>query len=407
MGINGIVSSSIDAATKNEALSMLASKGIRVISLEPQQSLSSRSSILSALNGLFGNKKQPKVQITTNVLLKFFEKLHKMTSCGLTLADAIGSINKRTGDASERELTRRLLDDISSGETLSNAIKNFGEKIDSSIYSMILIGESSGNLASVIGDVVVLLRSQNELKKKMISAVAYPSFIISLAFVVMLLFSFIIMPQMEAFIKDLGGEIPLLTRALKTTANGFVALSPIIAIIIVAAIIAIPKIRQTKIGRYKTDKILLQLPIASTILPLFMRTNLSNLLATLLGNGVNTSEALTLAETAINNKILLAQFMRAKTDILDGKSVCESFENHGIFDGEACDLLAVGEKVGDLASAFRDVHKMCDDNLKAGLKKMTLTISSAAMFFAFALIGLLAFGIVQSMMGATNAASMQ
>ena len=29
---------------------------------------------------------------------------------------------------------------------------------------------------------------------------------------------------------------------------------------------------------------------------------------------------------------------------------------------------------------------MCDDNLKAGLRKMTLTISSAAMFFAFALM---------------------
>jgi type II secretory pathway component PulF len=150
---------------------------------------------------------------------------------------------------------------------------------------------------------------------------------------------------------------------------------------------------------------MLKIPPLSLTIPLFTKTSLTNLMATLLSNGVNTSEALKIAQTCVNNKVLLEQFVLAKTDILDGKSVCESFEQHQILDGEECDFLEVGEKIGDLASAFRDIHKIYDERLKSTLKKLTLMASSIAMMFAFSLIGLLALGMVQSIMGATAAVS--
>ncbi|MDR2603343.1 MAG: type II secretion system F family protein, partial [Puniceicoccales bacterium] len=110
-----------------------------------------------------------------------------------------------------------------------------------------------------------------------------------------------------------------------------------------------------------------------------------------------------LAQTSINNEILLERFTRAKTDILDGCSICTSFEKHNVIDGEQCDLLAIGEKTGDLASSFKDIYKMYDEKLQSTLKKLTVSVSAGAMMFAFALVGLLALGMVQSIMGATNA----
>ncbi|MDR1173226.1 MAG: type II secretion system F family protein [Puniceicoccales bacterium] len=397
-----VVNSTIAAANQQEAVKLIKQQSLQLISIAAE--VASRSSIRNSVQQLF-QKKQQSVVVTNKVLLFFFEKLYKMLAANITLSDAISIINKRTGNPAEKFLTDKLLQDISGGQSFSDAIKSLNIKMDDSVYSIILVGESSGSLAIVLGDVVDLLKSKNELKKKMISSLVYPSFMVTFTVVVMLLFVFVLMPKMESFIKELGGTLPPMAQFLKSLSKWFTyLLLPTIGCII-AVFITIPKIRQTKIGRYKTDQLILKMVPFSITVPLFMKTNLSKLMATLLSNGVNTSEALELAQTSIKNEILLERFIHAKTDILDGCSVCTSLEKYNVIDGEQCDLLAIGEKTGDLASSFKDIHKMYDEKLQSTLKKITVSVSSGAMMFAFALVGLLALGMVQSIMGATNAAS--
>jgi type II secretory pathway component PulF len=391
-----IINSTIVAGNQQEATKLIKQQNLQLISITAE--IASRS----VTRRLF-RKKQTSAAVTNKVLLFFFEKLYKMLAAGITLSDAISIINKRTVNPGEKFLADKLSQDISGGQSFSDAIKSLNMKMDNSIYSIILVGESSGSLATVLGDVVDLLKSKNELKKKMISSLVYPSFMVTFTAVVMLIFVFVLMPKMENFIKELGGTLPPLAQFLKSSAQWFTyLLLPVIGCII-ATIIIIPRIRRTKVGRYKTDQLILKMIPFSITIPLFMKTNLSKLMATLLSNGVNTSEALKLAQTSISNEILLERFMRAKTDILDGGSVCTSFEKYNVIDGEQCDLLAIGEKIGDLASSFKDIHKMYDEKLQSTLKKVTVSVSAGAMIFAFALVGLLALGMVQSIMGATNA----
>ncbi|MDR1457896.1 MAG: type II secretion system F family protein, partial [Puniceicoccales bacterium] len=391
-----VVNSTITAANQQEAVKLLKLQNLQLISITAE--MANRS----IARQLF-KKKLTSATVTSKVLLFFFEKLYKMLTAKITLSDAISIINKRTVNPAEKFLTDKLSQDISGGQSFSDAIKSLNIKMDSSVYSIILVGESSGNLATVLEDVVDLLKSKNELRKKMISSLIYPSFMVTFTVVVMLLFVFVLMPKMEDFIKDLGGTLPPMAQFLKSLAQWFsYLLLPAIGCII-ATLIIIPKIRQTKAGRYKTDQLILKMVPFSITIPLFMKTNLSKLMATLLSNGVNTSEALNLAQTSISNEILLEQFIRAKTDILDGCNVCTSFEKYNIIDGEQCDLIAIGEKIGDLSSSFKDIHKMYDEKLQSTLKKLTVSVSAGAMMFAFALVGLLALGMVQSIMGATSA----
>ena len=100
----------------------------------------------------------------------------------------------------------------------------------------------------------------------------------------------------------------------------------------------------------------------------------------------------------------MKNFQQAKVDILDGKEVYRTFEKYGIFDGEACDLLQVGEKTGDLASSFKDTDKMYAQYLSAALKRSTKIASTIAIAIAFSLIGMLALGIVQAMLSASSGA---
>jgi type II secretory pathway component PulF len=233
----------------------------------------------------------------------------------------------------------------------------------------------------------------------------YPAFMIALVVVVMLVFMFMIMPRIESFIEGFGGEIPPMMRFLKGFAVAMCFALPIGAVGGAIAAIVIRSVRKTAMGRYATDKVVLKIFPMSAMIPLSTKTNLANLMATLLSNGINTAKALKMAKSSIGNLVLAEQFGNAEMDILDGKSVCESFEKYDILDGEACDIIAVGEKIGNLAPSFKDIHKIYDANLKVAIKRMTLFISSIAMFITFSLVGIVAFAMIQAITGVSSSVS--
>ncbi|MDR2738099.1 MAG: type II secretion system F family protein [Puniceicoccales bacterium] len=399
-----IVSSDIDAPSKRDAMAIMAGRHLRLISISEVPSLRGRfgfREIWTMLTKKRGNSSA----ITGDVLLRFFVKLQKMIDAGLTLHDSLASIAKRAGNPAERALTNALLIDISYGLSFPDAIKNIGPKIGDSVYSMILVGEANGNLSSALADVVKLMRSGSELKKKMISSLVYPVFMATLAFVIIVVFAFVFVPRMESSILEMGGKLPRSSQIMKAFTHAFIISLPTFMALVAIFVLVAFRVRKTKIGRYKVDQLLLKIPPFSKIIPLISKTNLTNLMATLLLNGVNTSEALELSQTSIGNRVIFGKFLSAKTDILDGRSVCESFEKYGILDGDKCDLLAVGEKTGDLASAFKDVYEMYDKDLKEALRGLTVSTSSGAMLFAFAMVILLAASVVQSITGLAGAVS--
>ena len=179
---------------------------------------------------------------------------------------------------------------------------------------------------------------------------------------------------------------------------------PAVVCSVISIIVTIKTIRRTHADKYSTDSLILKLPVFGNIVTLSFKSGLSNLMATLLGNGINITGSLKLAEISIRNRVFLKNFRQAKVNILDGEEAYRTFEKYRIFDGEACDLLQVGDKIGDLASSFKDTDKMYAQVLSATLKLSTKIVSGIVIAIAFFLIGMVAQGIVQAMLSASSGA---
>jgi type II secretory pathway component PulF len=402
-----VITSSIDAKSKGDALSILNAKKLRLISIgeegtsgAPKFSMKSLSNLFSALN-----KKQPK--ITTEVLCTFFEKLQKMLAAGLTLSDSMQTIHKSTGSDAEKLISTKLLSSIATGKSFYEAVLGVGPSIDINVRSVIAAGESSGSLASALADAVEFLRSKNNLKKKMKTSLIYPVFLITFTLAMMVLFGLVVVPLLGNFVAELGGgKLPAAAQMMQSAAKTTVRVLPIAAILIVGLSIYLPILRKSADGKRKTDAIILRLPLFSSIAMIFFRTNMTNLMKILLSNGVNLVDSLHLVTLSIDNSVLRDRFSSAMHDIMDGKGVAESFEKYGILDLDACSVVAVGEKISSLAFAFRDINKSYDENLKAFMKKLMTTVTSSAMGIAFLLVGILAVSIVQMIAGMASSISL-
>jgi type IV pilus assembly protein PilC len=405
-GENGeIISSSIDAISKNDAVSILKGRKLRLISVNAAERNKLSNSPVNFLKNLwkFLNKKPEK--LTSATICIFFEKVYRMLSANLTLADAIASIHKSTSDGAERAFAAKLTSDLSSGKSFYESITSFGLQIDSSVLSIISVGEATGKLADALMDALEYMHSQTDLKKKMVSSLIYPSFMITFAIVIMLGFGFLIIPAIENFVTELGGTLPPIAVWMRSFIENSIKAALCAVILFVIIIIYARISRKSKAGKRRIDGIILRLPVVSGAVRLFFMVSVSNMMRMLLGNGVDIVEALRLVKSTITNSVLSSNFAAAEHDILEGKGVSTSFEKYGIFSAELCDILAVGEKIGNIALSFKDVYKIYSENLKIFMKKLPSRITAAVLTFAFSLIGLLVLTIIQTLMGMTSSLS--
>jgi type II secretory pathway component PulF len=400
-----IVSDSIDAASRSEAIDAIERRHMKLILLNESSSNDRSHSLKSVWEAMTKERQSANKKLTGEETVMFFSKLQKMIGSGLTLSNSLTSIAKRANSFAEKTFTAALLADISSGISFSESIKKMGSSVSSDICSIIAVGEANGNLAGSIEDVVNLIEAKINLKKRVVSATIYPATMIVFALAVIIGFAFFMMPKLKSLLEQFGADLPPIARILSSGAKLFVISLPLLAVGVTISAVVIANARKTKIGRYKTDQIILKIPPFSKNITLFTKVRFANLMSTLLANGVDMSKALDLAQTSIKNSVILGRFINAKTDILDGEGISKSLEKYGMLEGYKCDLLEVGEKIGNLAGAFKDIHRLYDEELKSRLKHMTSTITAIAMGIVFALVGLLAFTIIQILGKATTSFS--
>jgi type II secretory pathway component PulF len=127
--------------------------------------------------------------------------------------------------------------------------------------------------------------------------------------------------------------------------------------------------------------------------------HISNLCATLLESGLNTTETLRMTERTITNTVVQSRFNAARSLINDGASFSNAFRRYAVLPDLDLDLLSVGENTGNIAKSFREIYKMHSQQLTEQFQLLTILITGGALGTAFMLVAILAISIVLSVLG--------
>jgi len=148
------------------------------------------------------------------VALGFLKKLYQLHSGGMPLGDAIRLLSIRVSEPRQASLAARLWRDLSEGRTLANSLRMYPKTFDTSMVHLVEAGESTGNLVPVLENLISHLEERAELRKKILSGLSYPIFICCLAFGVVLLFLYVLLPNIRKMMDDMGGHMSLATTIL-------------------------------------------------------------------------------------------------------------------------------------------------------------------------------------------------
>ena len=394
------VQASLEAANRKEALRVLAARGLQPEQVEETSSghpatTSSKSSGSTATERK-ARRKDLVSKLSRRERLPFFQALHDLTTSGMSAGESVRLLSIRLQDPMLRTLCTGLWERLGEGSSLSQAMTDFPAVFDSSGINLIQAGEATGSLNDVLSRLITHLSEQKELRRQLLTALAYPALILVVSGGVIIFILLFLMPRMEALLKSLGGKLPLSTQILVSLSSFSLHYGLFIIGAAVFGAITFWRWRLTKIGRAKTDSWLLRLPLVGTFLVSQTVLSFSQTLSVLLENGINASEALRMTERQIKNTQHRQAFKEATERVLEGEALARALQRTGFLPPLVLDQLSVGENTGNVVPSLKKIatayRKMISDQLGA----FTQILANGVLLCVFAFVGFIAFSVVMA-----------
>jgi len=392
------VRGSIDAANRKVALQKLTAQKLRPLSVNETNELRVGKVGLFGFSSLFrSNSSKPKVKVLNrSVALPFLTGIREMLNCGIQSADALRMMSTRLSDPQQKLLATNLWDELSQGRSLSEAFRKQPKVFHESVVSLVEAGEATGNLKNVLTRIVESMEEQKAIRGKLVAALSYPCFLILVAIGLVFLFLFSLLPRIEGLLASLGGNLPASTKILIATADGLLIYGWIAAIGIALVVALLVSWRKSPAGRFKFDALLLRIPGAGRIVRDTQILQFTQTLSLLLENGIIMVQALAMAERSLSNYSMRCTFSEARTKVVEGVALSTAFRSTGYFENMALDVFTVGENTGDVVPGLRQMSRQYSEMIDKFVKTLLGFISTGVLLGVFAMVGMIAFGIISA-----------
>ena len=302
------VSADLEAPSRKDALRLLTARGLQA------------SAVTELASGPAGKKGGAKVAKPSAAeariarraaavvpgkaeCLAFLESLYDLMTSGLSAGEAVRLLSVRIKEPRMRSLCAGLWERISEGAPLSRAMAEFPQVFDLSITNLIQAGEATGSLNETVQRLITHLTEQRELRRQLLTALAYPAFMVVVAGGVILFFLFFLLPRLQSLLTSLGGKMPTSTKLLIGLSEFAIHYGVFVIIAAVLGAISFWRWRVSTAGRTATDAWMLNLPLIGPFVMSQTVLAFAQTLSVLLENGITAAEALRMTEKQIGNEV--------------------------------------------------------------------------------------------------------
>ena len=367
-----IIEGSLDAHSENALDAQLRQSGIELL----------RCAECGA--GFFSRKSR----IARKDLIGFCFHMEQMTRAGLPILEALSDLRDSVGNAAFSEVIGNLIAAVETGSRMSEAMADYPDIFDDVFVSLIAVGEESGRLPDVMKKLTDSLKWQDELVSKARTVIMYPAFVGIVVVGVMLFMMLYVVPQMVDFIREMGNELPVHTRAL-IAFSGFLTahwwwVVPMPAVICAAIKIAA---NSSDSFRFTVDGWKLRVWYVGPIMKKLILSRFASYFALCYGAGLDVLASLKISEDIAGNAVVRDGIQRISAGIADGQSLSDSIGKTSLFPPLVVRMVRMGESTGLLDNALENVSYFYDREVTEAIDRLRSLIEPAMTVVLGAIMG--------------------
>lgn len=327
--------------------------------------------------------------------MTFLKHLSTMIKVGITITEALKILIDQTSRKSVKNMYQAINDMITSGQTLSNSLKEFDYIFSEIFINMIAVGEKSGTLEKTLSYLSLQMEKEYELRKKIISAFIYPILIVVITIVIATGIVIFIMPKITKIFKTLNLELPAVTQFLMDFSD-FISTKPLTALAIALATISFfVLIFTAKFLKPFWETVLLSIPILKKIVINGNLARFNRTLNSLLQSGITLSESLTILSKMTTNRLYKNAIGEALEKVQQGGKLGKSLENYPkIFPQLMVKTISIGEKTGSMETTTGYLAELYENNVDTLTKNLSVLLEPLLLLFMAGLVGTIVLAII-------------
>ena len=167
-----------------------ARKHLRMKSVHPSsiKEISSGDQSKAALTSLFRKKNK-------NQLIDFTKQMSTLLNSGIKLTEALSVLTLQISDARFRAAIVDIRDRVITGESFTDALKDYGDYFDVIYVSMVRVGEVTGILGESFSTIANFMEKRRRVESKVVTAMIYPIVLMIFCIAAILILTILVIPK--------------------------------------------------------------------------------------------------------------------------------------------------------------------------------------------------------------------
>ncbi|MFA5594186.1 MAG: type II secretion system F family protein [Trueperaceae bacterium] len=382
-----VITGTTEAASQREVANALRQKGYFVTEIKaPKTGLQADIKLPKWLD--FGSIP------TVRDITIFSRQFATVINAGLPVVQSLAILQRQSEKQGLKDALKNVREDVETGLQLSDALAKHPRLFNKLYIYLVRAGEVSGNLDGILDRIAAYMEKQAALRGKIKTALTYPTVVLVIALAVTWFLLTGIVPQFASILDQLGGDMPVITRALIAISDFLRYQWYIMFGIIILLVVGIALFYRTPQGRRTIDNLMLRAPVLGTLVQKSAIASFSNTFGLLLRSGVNIMESIEITKGTAGNAIVEDILDETKENVQRGEQISTTLIKYPhVFPPMVSSMIAIGEETGAVDSMLQKVADFYEREVDEAVDSLTAALEPMLIVFLGVIVGFIVAGM--------------
>jgi type II secretory pathway component PulF len=388
----------VEAVDRRGALRELGSQGLYPAALEPGDGLSGAAAQGTSRAGAERTRSGFQLgwsrRVSGRLIAGFTRGISVLLGAGIPIPQALASLGEEEEHPGLRSAVVGMAEAVRKGSSFSAALAEHPRLFSRLYVSMVRVGEEAGTLPRSLAELASLLEHEDEVRGEVLSAVAYPAFVLGFGLVTVGVLLAVVMPRLFGMLEEMVTALPWSTWVLLTVSEALQRYGGWMLLACGAGAYGVNRYLATPAGAALWDGWRLRLPWLGPLFRAAALGRFARTLGTLVHSGVSLLPALRIVEETMGNRVLAGQVARVAEETRGGDSLAAPLRKLGLFPRRAIQMIEVGEESGRLDEMLLKIAEIEERTMRQRARTLVSLLSPALILVVGALVGFMVISLL-------------
>ncbi len=334
-----------------------------------------------------------KRKIKQSEVVSFAHRFAGMCSAGLSIDRCLQVLEEQTENPPLRSRIADVRQHVETGSTLKEAFGKYKDVFSDFFLGMVEAGESGGKLSHTLELAAVYMEKQNDLRRQVKSAFAYPVVVGAMCLLIVIYLIIFVIPVFSKVYQQLHVNLPGPTQALLGLSVLFRDCWPFLVIIVFGCVVLGRRLSKNPRIRAKWDAFKLDMPVFGKLNKMLVLSRFIRTFAMLASAGVSYIDSLEIAGVVANNHTFKGICGKLQERLETGSTVTEAMGDHEIFPPMVIQLASAGEEAGVLPEMLNKGVDFLDKDIGRGINALLVKLEPTLTLVMGTVVGFILIGV--------------